>query len=280
MTPDPGEKNGAPKDKKISVGQVWTKNLLSVSRIPGVDFTVNPYVGCPHKCIYCYAEFIKQHTDHTEDWGDFVDVKRCHARLPYKKIQGKTVVMCSSTDGYNPLELRFEATREILKDMVFSQCDFDLMILTKGYAVVRDIDLLLKLKAKVGISINSLDDSFRAKAEPRASSVGKRLEALRLLREAGLETWVFMSPIFPGISDFRTVIDATRPWTCEYGFENLKLKGPYRPRVLEMIGREYPDLVSLYRRIFMERDYRYWDNLSWEIRSHCRKLGLRFGVYF
>jgi hypothetical protein len=58
------------------------------------------------------------------------------------------------------------------------------------------------------------------------------------------------------------------------------LNGPFRPRVLEMIRREYPELIPLYRRIFVEKDYGYWDGLSWEIRSHCRKLGLRFGVYF
>ena len=264
----------------ISTGKVFKKSIISVSNIPGVDFTINPYVGCPHKCVYCYAEYIKQHTDHTEDWGDFVDVKVCHSRLPYRKIQGKTVVMSSSTDCYNPFEASMEATREVLEDMVFSQCDFNLVVLTKGHLVVRDIDLLVKLRARVGISMNTLDDSFRAISEPRASSVAQRIDALKALREAGLDTWIFVSPVFPAITDFRSIVEATSPWACRYGFENLKLKWPYKSRVLQMIWDHRPDLIPLYRRIFLEEDRSYWNGLSREIRSYCGGRKIDFDVYF
>ncbi|MDR1965800.1 MAG: radical SAM protein, partial [Synergistaceae bacterium] len=82
----------------VSEGFVSVKNYASPSKLPGVDYVINPYVGCPHKCMYCYAEFMKRHTSHVEQWGDFIDVKRCGAPINFSRLRGKHVMLSSVTD--------------------------------------------------------------------------------------------------------------------------------------------------------------------------------------
>jgi DNA repair photolyase len=243
------------------------KNYVSPSKIPGVDFVVNPYVGCPHKCIYCYAEFMKRFTNHAEPWGDFIDAKRCAKPINPRKIDGKRVMLSSVTDPYNPYEKKYGVTRSILEQLARIDCGVG--VLTKSFLVVRDIDLFRNMKnVQVGISINSLDEEFRAETEPYASSVVKKMEALKRLREAGVSAYVFVSPIFPGLSGVKRVIEAAWDFADEFMFENLKLRGPYKPRTLNFIKAKHPEYSGLYRSIYKEGDNAYWRDMGDMIRSY------------
>jgi DNA repair photolyase len=259
---------------------VDVKNYISPSGIGGVDFAANPYVGCPHKCIYCYAEFMKRFTNHTEPWGDFVDAKRCAAPINLEKIAGKHVMLSSVTDPYNPYEKKYGITRRILEQLAHADCSVG--ILTKSFLVVRDIDLFKKMRrVRVGVSMNSTDEEFRSVAEPYASGAPKRIEALKRLREAGVQTYLFMSPIFPGLSDMTRVIESVWDYADEFSFENLKLRGPYGPRVLDFINRRYPECAGLYRTIYKEGDHSYWREMSSLIGSYFEAREYRpHRVYF
>jgi DNA repair photolyase len=264
----------------VREGVVDVKNYISPSGIGGVDFAANPYVGCPHKCIYCYAEFMKRFTDHAEPWGDFVDAKRCAKPINLAKIAGKHVMLSSVTDPYNPYEKKYGVTRRILEQLVHADCD--VAILTKSFLVVRDIDLFRKMRrARVGVSMNSTNDEFRAATEPYASGVPKRIEALKRLREAGVRTYLFMSPIFPGLNDVTRVIESVWDFADEFSFENLKLRGAYKPRVLNFIKTRYPEYSGLYRTIYTEGDNSYWREASFFIDAYFGTREYRpYSIYF
>lgn len=142
-------------DIKENVIQV--KDYLTKSNLPASDYVINPYIGCPHACKYCYACFMKRFTGHAEKWGTFVDVKECDKPISVKKLQNKSVFLSSVTDCYNCFEEKYQVTRKILAQLADIQCSIG--ISTKSKLILRDIDLLKKCKdLKVSMSINTLDE--------------------------------------------------------------------------------------------------------------------------
>lgn len=263
----------------VSVNQVTVSDYITKSKLPAADYVINPYVGCPHQCIYCYAEFMKRFTRHDEKWGDFVDVKSCHKQINTKKIAGTSVLIGSVTDAYNPFENKYLVTRGILEQLASTNANIE--ILTKSSLVTRDIDLFRKIpNIRIGISMNSLDEIFRKQTEPRASSVRKRLEALRALHDAGIQTYVFMSPIFPGITDFRMIIEETKSCADAFYFENLNLRAGYYLRVMQYIESNYPQFINLYNEIFRKKKISYWEDLEESITRYCAEHELNFKSYF
>lgn len=263
----------------IKVKEIKVNNFITESKLPDADFVINPYIGCPHKCIYCYAEFMKRFTNHNEDWGDFLDVKISEKPLNKNKISGKTVLFGSVTDPYNSFEKKYRITRNILEQLV--GCDSNVEILTKSDLVLRDLDLLSKIEnIRVGISMNTLDDTFRKSIEPHASSIDKRINALKELRNHRINTYLFMSPMFPAITAFKEIIIRTAGYVDMYCFENLNLRGGYLPRVLNYIEQFHPNLIELYHEIYKNKNMDYWLNLENQIRLYCNEKNLNYKIYF
>ncbi len=119
---------------------VEVRDFVSKSNLPASDYVINPYVGCPHACKYCYACFMKRFSGHTEKWGSFVDVKQCPRPIDVQKLAGRRVFMSSVTDCYNPAEEKYCVTRHILEQLVHADCELTLS--TKSPLICRDIDLL------------------------------------------------------------------------------------------------------------------------------------------
>ena len=264
----------------IKVNEVKVGTYLTASKLPDADYVINPYVGCPHKCIYCYAEFMKRFTNHTgEDWGDFLDVKLTDKPIRLDKIGGASVLFGSVTDAYNPYEKKYELTRKILKEFIGSTARVE--ILTKSDLVIRDIDIFKQIAdLRVGISMNSLDDAFRKMTEPYASSVERRIETMRVLHDAGIRTYLFMSPIFPEITRFADIIERVQPFADAFYFENLNLRAGYLPRVLGFISEYYPEYTKIYDAIYRNKDMTYWENLSIKINEYCNRAGFVYKLYF
>lgn len=263
----------------ISVNEIEVKDILTKSKLPDADYVINPYTGCPHKCIYCYAEFMKRFTNHTECWGDFVDVKNCNKKINAKKISSKSVLIGSVTDAYNGFERKYEKTRNLLKQLAGT--DTFVNILTKSSLVCRDIDILKSLKQiQVGISICTLEDELRKKIEPRASSISKRLEALEQLSQVGIKTYVFVGPIFPGITSIEQIVDKTEPFADFFCFENLNLRGAYKKRVLEFVDTYYPEHSNLYKDIYVNKNNEYWEQKICEIEQIFQNRNKPYKNYF
>ena len=251
-------------EKIIDVDSIITK-----SKLPDADYVINPYIGCPHKCIYCYAEFMKRFTNHFEPWGDFLDIKKIKEDIPLSKYTGTSILLGSVTDAYNPFEAKYKCTQKILNQLVLSDAKID--ILTKSSLVIRDIDLIRKIKnIRIGISMNTLNDDFRKIIEPFASPIDKRIITLKKLKEANISTYLFMSPIFPGITNFEEIIQATREYVDIFCFENLNLRAGYK----------YEELIDLYDNIYLKKNNDYWNELIEKIENFCKKENLKYKIYF
>ncbi len=252
------------------LGEVNVKTYLSKSKLPGVDYTINPYVGCPHKCVYCYAEYMKKFTAHPEPWGEFLDVRRCPVPLRPYLLFHTHVMLSSVTDAYNPYEKEFRLTRKLMEQLVF--CQAHVQMLTKSPLIVRDIDLFKKLPSFEGaLSFSSAQESFRQLAEPCAGTVQEKLNALKTLKENGLSTAVVIAPIFPQITDWKEIIALTRPYTDRYHFDALNMRPAYQKRVMVFISLYFPQYLELYSSIYEQQDLSYWRRLQEEINDFCQR---------
>lgn len=263
----------------MNIQHIPVKTFISKSKIPGVDYVINPYVGCPHNCVYCYAEFMRKFTGHTEPWGDFLDVKCCECPLKPAALFHAKVLLCSATDAYNPYEKEYQLTRKLLNQLIF--CQADVRILTKSSLVVRDLDLLKQLyRCEVGFSFSSVDEDFCQLAEPGASSVAERLEALKQIHASGLTTAVMAAPLLPGISDWKAIVEKTRPYTNSYRFDGLNLRPGFQKKVISFIAKYYPHTLPLYSEIYLRGNMNYWQNLHQEIKTYFREQNLEGEIFF
>ncbi len=256
------------------VRHVDAKSIVSKTDLPVGDFAANPYVGCTHACRYCYASFMKRFTGHPEPWGDFLDVKHWPAIRDPSIYAGKEIFIGSVTDPYNPQEAECRRTRTLLKQLEGSGARIS--IATKSDLVLRDIDIISTFPdARVSISINTLDESFRRDMDS-AAPISRRLDALRTLHDAGIRTTCFISPIFPGITDPKEIIRRAMDRCNLVWLENLNLRGTFRKDVMGYIEERRPDLLPLYERIYVKRDPTYWANLDGEMAEFCRDIGLEY----
>lgn len=262
----------------IAEKEIDTKDLITKSNLPANDYVINPYVGCPHACKYCYARFMKRFTGHTEEWGNFIDIKRCDKPMNVKKLYHKSVFISSVTDCYNPFEAKYQITRDVLKQL--TQADCQITISTKSDLILRDIDVLKELKNLiVAVSVNTLDNGFQSDMD-HAGSITRRIAALQELRKQGIYTVLFLSPIFPDITDFKEILEATSGFVCEYWFENLNLRGNYKQEILQYIAEKYPQYLNDYKEIYNNKNMEYWKQLSADIDSYCSQKEIRYTNYF
>ena len=258
--------------------EIQVKDYLTKSNLPASDYVINPYVGCPHGCKYCYASFMKRFTGHKEEWGTFVDIKRCDKKINTKKLENKTVFLSSVTDCYNKFEEKYKITRKILKELINVNCNLN--ISTKSKLILRDLDLLKQMKnLMVSMSINTLDENFKENMD-NASSIKERLNTLRTLHENGIHTVLFMSPIFPYITNFKDIIEISKEYIDEYWFENLNLRGEYKTKILLYIQEKYPKLINEYKDIYIKGNKKYWNDLSKEIKDYCEINNVKYINYF
>ncbi len=258
--------------------EIEVKDYLTKSNLPASDYVMNPYVGCPHGCKYCYASFMKRFTGHNEEWGTFIDIKRCPKPINKKRLRGKTVFLASVTDCYNPFEEKYCVTRSILEQLMDVECRVS--ISTKSSLILRDVELLKQLKdVSVAISINTLDESFKDDMD-HASSIEARLNTLQELYENGIHSVLFMSPIFPEITDYKSIIEKSRRFVDEYWFENLNLRGEYKSKILKYINEKYPQHYGLYKEIYVDGNKDYWDELAAEMEEYCAKRSIIHTNFF
>lgn len=263
----------------MRIAEIDSPSIINKTRIPAADYACNPYIGCPHACLYCYACFMRRFTHHSEPWGQFLDVKYWPALKNAHKYDGSSISIGTVTDPYNPYEAQFERTRALLEQLQGSTAR--ILLLTKSDLVLRDLDLLRSLPGvRVCFSINTLDEDFRAQMD-KAPSIGRRLQALKTLHEAGIATAVFISPIFPELTDVPAICDAVRGLADEIWLENLNLRGGFRGDVMAWIAKEHPELLPLYQEIYSGGGGKgYWLALQAELQAWAQEQKLPIKNYF
>jgi radical SAM mobile pair protein B len=256
------------------IKEIETKTVLTKSDLPVGDYSVNPYVGCTHACKYCYASFMKRFTNHPEPWGEFLDVKLWPEIKEPKKYAGKELFFGSVTDPYNPQEETYQRTRTLLEQLQGS--GVKLSIQTKSDLVLRDIDLIKSFpNARVGFSINTLDEGFRNDMD-KAVSIERRLFAMKQLHDAGIRTTCFISPIFPGITDVTAIIDRVKDQCNLVWLENLNLRGSYKTVILDYIREKHSELLPLYEEIYLHGSRLYWEALDRSLCTYAEENGMEY----
>ena len=267
----------------MGINKVQAKSILQKTGISGFGYVINPYTGCTHGCVYCYARFMKRFTGHTERWGDFLDAKINAPEVLKRQLERKRgvikggVFLSSVTDLYQPAESIFKLTRGILE--VLLEYQVPVSILTKSDLVLRDMDLLQQFdECTVGLSLMTIDEGIARCFEPRAPSPARRLQALTKLKENNIATYAFISPYLPHLSHIEQLMEALDGLIDEAGIEALNTREAYWQGVERILARHYPELLIGYKGLCQGN--RYWDNLERQARLLAAQGNISFtGLY-
>lgn len=234
------------------------KSIITRNISPDIPFdrSINPYRGCEHGCSYCYARPSHAYLGHSAgvDFERDIYVKinsaeLLRAELANPRYRPKPIAIGTNTDPYQPIERKHRLMRGILK--VLLETRHPVTIVTKSALIVRDLDILTKMAklnlVAVGMSVTSMDHKLSRYMEPRASTPLRRLEALRLLSEAGIPTRIMASPMIPAINDYELerILDAGKAQGATSAtFIVLRLPGEVRDIFREWLLKTYPDKVK------------------------------------
>jgi DNA repair photolyase len=263
----------------MKIREIICKSIINKSKLPEVNYALNPYVGCQHSCRYCYASFMRRFTDHANDaWGSFVDVKINAAEVLAQQLQRKyagILLLGSVTDCYMPLEEQYHITRNCLQLIAEKkQGDLHVSVLTKSRLVTRDIALLASIKAEVGLTITSHDSQVAKVFEPGCSSPHERIDALGELHNAGIATYIFIGPILPGLTNYDEILSLVSGKTDNVMGEILNFRGC--ASVMErLVSTKFPESIkewkfarscpeeytNIQRKLLMEKCMKYKLNL-------------------
>lgn len=234
---------------------IFPKTVVNKVTSPdvGMNYSMNPYQGCEHGCVYCYAR------NSHEFWGysaglDFerkILIKKrapqlLEAKLSSKTWKAETIVLSGNTDCYQPAEQKFQITRACLE--VFLKYRHPVGIITKNALILRDLDILTELTKErliaVNISVTTLSEATRRILEPRTVSIGKRLETIKILSEHNIPVNAMLAPIIPGINSHEILNLAKAVadhGALSFGFTVVRLNGAIGQIFTDWIGKALPD---------------------------------------
>jgi len=184
--------------------RIRVSRAISPSGLPDLDYALNPYVGCAHACIYCYARAYTRYKEVSRRWGEVVYIKENLLSILSKELRryrpGK-VGVSTITDAYQPIEAEEKITRRAIKMLV--EHGFRVSIQTKSTLVLRDLDIISSKPAffDVGFTITTMNDEKARIIEPHSPPPSERAEALRAIASRNIATWVFLGPIIPLFND-------------------------------------------------------------------------------
>ncbi|NPA76465.1 MAG: radical SAM protein [Candidatus Diapherotrites archaeon] len=199
----------------MQIRRIRAKRIITKSKIG--FYTLNHYVGCAHRCKYCYARIFGRKYYGIEDWGETIIIKENAAELARREAKpGMHVVLSTMSDPYQPIEAEERLTQRVVRAL--GEAGASIEILTKSPLVLRDLDLLKKYNVRVGFTIVSLG---KLKVERDAPDPKARIEALKQLKGIGIRTYVFVAPILPE-TDVEAIVRATKDYADFYYFDSLK----------------------------------------------------------
>jgi DNA repair photolyase len=245
------------------------KSALNPVRGMPFRWSLNPYMGCVHRCTFCYVRHFEQRADRPSDdgYGQSIRVKTNVAEVLRRELarsswEHESVALGTATDPYQPAEGRFRLTRACLEELAHAYNSFS--IVTRGPLVVRDIDVLQAASARVEVSVYfslpTLDERVWRTTEPGTAPPHSRLEAVRRLSDAGIDVGVGMAPILPGLSDrpeqLEEVVRAARAAGARGIWASVvHLRPGVREHFLEALAQDWPEEVERYEALFASRAY-------------------------
>ncbi len=243
------------------ISEIYCKSALSKSKLPGLEYSLNPYYGCAHACIYCYVPSLfrieRQKWHEVKAKKNMPEVLRKELRKKRKGVVG----ISSSTDAYQPVEKEYKITRECLSLLVKYGWSVD--ILTKSDLVTRDIDIIkegnIKGNAKVGVTITTFNEEVLQKWEPYAPLPDKRIDAIKKFSDEDIFTYIFFGPVFPLMKKEELnycIEEFINAGVNEIVIDSLHLK----MNVLESITQAFPeDVYKIKRAVYGDFYYRIFE---------------------
>jgi DNA repair photolyase len=264
---------GAPPHPATRVTEERARGIISRNTSPDVGFSqsVNPYRGCEHGCVYCFARPSHAYLDlspgldfETRLFAKTNAAVRLRHALAKPGYVPETIALGINTDAYQPIERRYRITREVLE--VLAACNHPVSLVTKGALILRDLGLLADMARRrlvsVHFSVTSLDNRLSARMEPRATAPHGRLRAMRALADAGVPVGVLVAPVVPAITDheLERILEAAREHgAASAGYVLLRLPHELKQVWREWLELHYPDraahVMSLVRQMRGGQDY-------------------------
>ena len=245
------------------------RSALNPVKGMGFKWSLNPYMGCVHRCTFCYVRHFEHRSDRPSDnrYGTSIRVKTNVAEVLRRELarsswEHEHVAVGAATDPYQPAEGRHRLTRACLE--AFRDASNPFSIITRGPMIVRDLDVLVEASQRASVSVTfsvpTLDDEVWRKTEPSTAHPRQRLRALKELVDAGVKAGVGMAPILPGISDrpeqLREVVRAAREAGATGVWANLLFLRPgTREHFLEHLAEDWPELLAHYEELYAGRAY-------------------------
>ncbi|HEY2542280.1 MAG TPA: radical SAM protein [Gaiellaceae bacterium] len=265
----------------------------ALNRVQGMPFgwSLNPYMGCAHRCTFCYVRAFERRADRPSDdrYGSSIRVKTNVADVLRRELarpswQREGIAIGAATDPYQPAEGRYKLTRACLQVLADAANPFGLI--TRGPMILRDVDVLVEAARRADVSVTfsipTLDTDIWRRTEPGTAPPHQRLRALSRLVEAGIKVGVGMAPILPGLSDrpelLADVVRAARAAGATGVWANvLYLKPGTKEHFLAALERDWPELLPEYDTLYGKRAYVRAD-VSQPLREQVRELARAHGV--
>jgi len=265
----------------------------ALNRVRGMpfDWSLNPYMGCVHRCTFCYVRAFERRADRPADdrYGTTIRVKTNVAQVLARELarpswRREPVAIGAATDPYQPAEGRYRLTRACLE--VLAAAHNPLSLITRGPLVLRDLDVLQEAARRADVSVNvsvpTLDEHVWRTTEPGTAPPRQRLKALARLVDGGIRAGVGMAPILPGLSDrpeqLEAVVHAAREAGATHVWANLLyLKPGTREHFLSCLARDWPEELDRYERLYAGRAYLPHADVK-AVRAEVDALRRRYGV--
>jgi DNA repair photolyase len=263
----------------------------ALNRVQGMPFkwSLNPYMGCVHRCTFCYVRAFEKRADRPSDdrYGTSIRVKTNVAEVLRSELarpswESEGIAIGAATDPYQPAEGRYRLTRACLEVLRDAANPFS--IITRGPMIVRDVDVLCEAARRADVSVTfsipTLDVDIWRRTEPGTAPPHQRLRALQELVESGIRVGVGMAPILPGLSDkpelMEDVVRAARAaGACGIWANLLYLKPGTKEHYLRALERDWPELLPEYEQLYGRRAYADASELRVQVRELARAHGIR-----
>ena len=267
------------------------KSALNAVKGMGFKWSLNPYMGCVHRCTFCYVRHFEHRSDRPSDdrYGTSIRVKTNVAEVLRKELaraswEREHVAIGAATDPYQPAEGKYKLTRACLEALRDASNSFS--IITRGPMIVRDLDVLVEAAQRASVSVTfsvpTVDEEVWKRTEPSTAHPRQRLKAVKTLVEAGINAHVGMAPILPGISDrpeqLREVVRAAREAGATGIWANLLFLRPgTREHFLTHLAEDWPEQVPLYQEIYAGKAY-LGAELMKPVRGEVSRLAREYGI--